>query len=234
MYSLTLACHALIVPCLLRRAREGFQGPAYQLEAVELAVIWWSAISPFSTPRGTEQPGSGDQIRNVLLQSPANFPTDRLSVCPSVEHLTIKLTSVEFHADSGLVVPAERVEPNEPSNQRRKECVYICFIGILVASEFLDKSKMRQRKSEVTHFSHHLEPKSVCIDHGGVLTSPPSNTLCCLPYRRSTSCDLCCRRSHIWSHTGNRTSAWLLEWPPGWSLLVVGSPPTPRESTGSR
>ncbi len=35
----TLACHALTAPCLLRRAREGLQGPEYQLEAVELAVM---------------------------------------------------------------------------------------------------------------------------------------------------------------------------------------------------
>lgn len=55
----TLACHALMVPCLLRRAREGFQGPEYQLEAVELAVMRWSSISPPSIPRGTEQPESG-------------------------------------------------------------------------------------------------------------------------------------------------------------------------------
>lgn len=55
----TLACQALMVPCLLRRAREGFQGPEYQLEAMELAVMWWSSISKLSIPRGTEQPESG-------------------------------------------------------------------------------------------------------------------------------------------------------------------------------
>ena len=55
----TLACQALMVPCLLRRARAGFQGPEYQLEAMELAVMRWSSISPLSIPRGTEQPESG-------------------------------------------------------------------------------------------------------------------------------------------------------------------------------
>lgn len=35
----TFACHALMVPALLRRPREGLQGPEYQLGAVELAVI---------------------------------------------------------------------------------------------------------------------------------------------------------------------------------------------------
>lgn len=35
----TFACHALMVPSLLRRPREGLQGPEYQLDAVELAVI---------------------------------------------------------------------------------------------------------------------------------------------------------------------------------------------------
>lgn len=56
----TLACHALMVPCLLRRAKEDFQGPPYQLEAVELAVMQRSSISPLSIPRGTEQPEEGD------------------------------------------------------------------------------------------------------------------------------------------------------------------------------
>lgn len=55
----TFACHALMVPCLLRRARKGFQGPEYQLEAMELAVRRWSSISPLSIPRGTEQPEEG-------------------------------------------------------------------------------------------------------------------------------------------------------------------------------
>lgn len=57
----TLACHALMVPCVLRRASEGLQGPEYQLEAVELAVIRWSSISRLSIPRGTEQPETGGQ-----------------------------------------------------------------------------------------------------------------------------------------------------------------------------
>ncbi|KAG7232279.1 hypothetical protein INR49_009079, partial [Caranx melampygus] len=39
LYTGTLACHALMVPCVLRRASEGVQGPEYQLEAVELAVM---------------------------------------------------------------------------------------------------------------------------------------------------------------------------------------------------
>lgn len=52
----TSACHALMVPTLLRRPREGFQGPEYQLDAVELAEIWRSSIIPLSIPRGTEQP----------------------------------------------------------------------------------------------------------------------------------------------------------------------------------
>lgn len=52
----TFACHALMAPILLRRPREGLQGPEYQLDAMELAVIWWSSIIPLSIPRGTEQP----------------------------------------------------------------------------------------------------------------------------------------------------------------------------------
>lgn len=35
----TFACHALMVPTLLRRPRDGLHGPEYQLDAVELAVI---------------------------------------------------------------------------------------------------------------------------------------------------------------------------------------------------
>lgn len=57
----TLACHALTEPCLLRRAKEDFQAPAYQLEAVELAVMLWSSITLLCIPRGTEQPEAGDQ-----------------------------------------------------------------------------------------------------------------------------------------------------------------------------
>lgn len=52
----TLACHALMVPSVLRRAKEAFHGPPYQLMAVELADIWWSCISPLFIPKGTEQP----------------------------------------------------------------------------------------------------------------------------------------------------------------------------------
>lgn len=58
----TLACHALIVPCLFRRARSGVQGPEYQLEALELAVMRWSSISPLSIPKGTEQPAKNHWI----------------------------------------------------------------------------------------------------------------------------------------------------------------------------
>lgn len=39
IYMCTFACHALMVPALLRRPREGVQGPEYQLDAVELAEI---------------------------------------------------------------------------------------------------------------------------------------------------------------------------------------------------
>lgn len=35
----TFACHALMVPSLLRRPRKGLQVPEYHLDAVELAVI---------------------------------------------------------------------------------------------------------------------------------------------------------------------------------------------------
>lgn len=39
MDTCTSARHALTVPALLRRPREGLQGPENQLDAVELAVI---------------------------------------------------------------------------------------------------------------------------------------------------------------------------------------------------
>lgn len=57
----TIARHALTAPCLLRRASDGFQGPLYQLVAVELAVMQMSPIASLSIPRGTEQPEAGDQ-----------------------------------------------------------------------------------------------------------------------------------------------------------------------------
>lgn len=58
----TSARHALMVPCLFRRASSGLQGPEYQLEAVELAVMRWSSISPLSIPKGTEQPAKNHWI----------------------------------------------------------------------------------------------------------------------------------------------------------------------------
>lgn len=39
MNAFTIACHALMVPSLLRRPRNGLQVPEYHLDAVELAVI---------------------------------------------------------------------------------------------------------------------------------------------------------------------------------------------------
>lgn len=54
-------------------------------------------------------------------------------------HLTIKLTAVELHADCSLAVPVDWVEPNKPSNHRRKENVFLCFIGLLVPREYLVK-----------------------------------------------------------------------------------------------
>lgn len=70
----TLACHALMVPCLFRRASPGVQGPEYQLEAVELAVMRWSSISPLSIPKGTEQPAKKKSldlnVNATLLKGP--------------------------------------------------------------------------------------------------------------------------------------------------------------------
>lgn len=39
MNMVTFACHALMVPSLLRRPRKGLQGPRYHVDSVELAVI---------------------------------------------------------------------------------------------------------------------------------------------------------------------------------------------------
>lgn len=66
MNGFTFACHALMVPSLLRRPRKGLQVPEYHLDAVELAVIWWSLISPLSIPRGTEQPKPNIYIEERL------------------------------------------------------------------------------------------------------------------------------------------------------------------------
>lgn len=54
----TLACQALSDPCLSRRANQGCHEPEYQLEAAELAVIWWSFIYPLCIPKGTEHPAN--------------------------------------------------------------------------------------------------------------------------------------------------------------------------------
>lgn len=78
----TFACHALMVPCLFRRARKGFQGPEYQLEAVELAVMRWSSISPLSIPRGTEQPEAGHSRFHIKVIPPPTILKYIQVYCP--------------------------------------------------------------------------------------------------------------------------------------------------------
>lgn len=73
----TLACQALMVPCLFRRARSGRQGPEYQLEAVELALMRWSSICPLSMPKGTEQPAP----KVVRFQRPNIMPCYLIVTC---------------------------------------------------------------------------------------------------------------------------------------------------------
>lgn len=145
----TFACHALMVPTLLRRPRQGLQGPAYQLDAVELAVIWWSSIIPLSIPRGTEQPEHNVYIegrltsKNVLVIMDIFFWSMRSGkpLAFTWWHLTIKLTAVELHAECSFVVPFERVEPNESSNHRRKKSIFLHLVGVLVATEYLVMKK---------------------------------------------------------------------------------------------
>lgn len=62
-----------------------------------------------------------------------------------MSQLTVELTAVELHANSGLVVPVEGVEPDEPSNHRRKEGVSLCPVGFLVPKEHLAREGVTQR-----------------------------------------------------------------------------------------
>lgn len=63
--------------------------------------------------------------------------------------LTIQLTAVELHTDGGLVVPVDRVKPDEASNNRREEGVSLCFVGFLVPSEYLVKVQIQTRSEKI-------------------------------------------------------------------------------------
>lgn len=145
IYMCTFACHALMVPTLLRRPRKGFQGPEYQLDAVELAEIWRSSIIPLSIPRGTEQPkhiciqGCSCHFRHLFFFLSTR---SRKPFALTWWHLTIKLTAVELHAECTLAVPLERVKPNESSNHRRKKSIFLHLVGVPVATEHLSDEKI--------------------------------------------------------------------------------------------
>ncbi len=69
------------------------------------------------------------------------------NILPHVqENLTIEFTAVELHADCGLVVPVDRMEPNESPSHRRKKGIFLCLIGFLVSSEYLVKDEETERK----------------------------------------------------------------------------------------
>lgn len=69
--------------------------------------------------------------------------------------LTIKLTAIEFHAECSLLVPFERVKPNESSNHRRKKSIFLHLVGVLVATEYLvmqnDDGMMSQLSLSLWH-----------------------------------------------------------------------------------
>lgn len=80
--------------------------------------------------------------------------------------ITVKLAAVELHADCGLVVPVDRVEPDEPSNNRREEGVSLCIIGLLVPNEYLVKVQTQTWSEElITCFSLAVQTDGSNITH---------------------------------------------------------------------
>lgn len=77
---------------------------------------------------------------------------------------TIKLTAVELHSDCGFAVPVNWMQPNEPTNYRGKEGVFLGIIRVLVPNEYLVtemKTTHIKRKTVVKRVSCNLEQ---CLD----------------------------------------------------------------------